>query len=78
MYWSVSLSVSGGRSGDLFSPMRPGLRYTVKHLRELRHVEVMSLTCQTTSINEGLVPLWGFNIKKVEKHVKNDFLRLRK
>lgn len=35
MYWSVSFSVPGDRSGDLFSPMRSGkfrgLRYTTKH-----------------------------------------------
>ena len=42
IYWSVSFSVSGGRSGDLFSPMRSGnflgLRYTTKHVIESHEI----------------------------------------
>ena len=81
MYWSVSFSVSGGRSGCLFSPMRSGkfrgLRYTAKHVTEFYDIIVRSLTRQPTSIDEGLVPLRGLDVEKVEEHVEDDFLHFR-
>lgn len=81
MYWSVSFSVSGGRAGDLFSPMRSGkfrgLRYTTKHVLDIHDMRGRVLTRQTTSIDEGLVPLGGLDVKKIEKHVEDDFLDFR-
>lgn len=51
-----------------------GLRYTTKHDLEFHNMIVRLLTRQTTTIDEGLVPLRGFNIKKIKKHIENDFL----
>ena len=38
---------------------------------------VRLLTRQTTSIDESLVPFGSFDVKKIEEHVKNDFLHFR-
>jgi len=81
MYWSVSFNASGGRSGDLLSPMRSGkfrgLRYTTKHDIDFHDAIVCLLTCQTTSIDEGFVPLRGLDVKKIEEHIEDDFLHFR-
>ena len=33
-----------------------------------------SLTCQSSSVNEGSMPLGRLDVQKVEEHVKDDFL----